>query len=83
MFKLVAATLLLLFFHRASAAIQANETALYHKDTYYVYDRVSGARGQSVLYVYIADTNNLANAKKAIFFPHVDQFMRLEIKDSK
>lgn len=59
------------------ANYQANELELTQKvKKYQVGD-------QSVLYVYIADTNNLGNAKKAIFFPHVDSFSRLEIKNSK
>ncbi len=85
MLKIIVATLLLLCIHRASAApIQANESALYYDtETYYSIHPDTGARGQAVLYVYIADVNDLAHAKKAVFFPHVDQFSRLEIKDSK
>jgi hypothetical protein len=83
MFKLIAAILILLCIQHASAAIQANESALYYDtETYYSINPTTGATGQSVLYVYIADVNDLANAKKAVFFPHVDQFMRLEIMDS-
>lgn len=63
-----------------SGAIQTNESALYHQ----AYDTAPLQSGdQTVLYVYIADTHDLANAKKAIFFPKVDKFSRLEIMNSK
>jgi hypothetical protein len=60
-----------------SGPIQANELELTQKLEKYK----SG--DQSVLYIYIADTTDLANAKKAIFFPHVDKFSKLEIANSK
>jgi hypothetical protein len=83
MYKLIISALLLLYISSASA-IEANETALNDVNkVYYVVDPITGERGQSVLYLYIADINDLENAKKAIFFPHVDQFSRLEVADSK
>jgi hypothetical protein len=76
--KQIFGVLLLIFISGCGCAtLQANELELTQK----VKDYNIG--DQSVLYVYIADTNNLANAKKAIFFPHVDSFSRLEIKNSK
>lgn len=77
--KLIFGLLVLIFMSGCGCApaYQANELELTEKlKDYAVGD-------QSVLYVYIADTNDLANAKKAIFFPHVDSFSRLEIKNSK
>jgi hypothetical protein len=75
--KQIFGVLLLIFISGCGCAtLQANELELTQK----VKDYNIG--DQSVLYVYIADTNNLANAKKAIFFPHVDSFSRLEIKNS-
>jgi hypothetical protein len=79
MYKLVFC-LLLLGYIGSSSAIEANETALYFQD-YTTTPLLSG--DQSVLYIYIADTTDLENAKKAIFFPHVDRFTRIEILDSK
>jgi hypothetical protein len=71
---------LLLYITSAAAAIQANETKLYYQD----YDTAPLLSGdQTVLYLYIADTTDLENAKKAIFFPKVDKFSRLEIMNSK
>ena len=71
---------LLLYITSASAALQANETALYYQD-YATNPLQSG--DQTVLYLYIADTTDLDNAEKAIFFPKVDKFTRLEIMNSK
>lgn len=70
MYKLLFCVLLLLYITSASGAIQANETALYYQDYTTNPLRIGD---QTVIYLYIADTTDLANAKKAIFFPKVDK----------